>query len=259
MKKYRAPVLVILLIMIGVLITPFNMIAPVKDKTVIIFAPITSTFLRVGRGIRTFKDTIIAIGDIRKENEYLKKKNLSLETQNIKLAELEYENELLRKGLKFNKSSKFQLVAAQIIAKGISGYSDTIIINKGKTDGIKEKAVVLSDGFLIGRVKQVREQSADIMLITSNNSKIPAYLQNSRATGLVAGGLQGLRMENISLEIDIKEEERVLTSDLGGLLPQGIPIGFVKAIESSESDMTQLAGLISPINFNKLELVFIIK
>ena len=113
--------------------------------------------------------------------------------------------------------------------------------------------------FLVGRVRSVSSNSANILLITSNSSSIPALLQESRGTGLVKGGLSGLRMDNIPLDTKIRDNETVVTSDLGGLLPKGIPIGQIDKVASSQSDMMQLASIKTPIQINKLEMVFVIK
>ena len=51
----------------------------------------------------------------------------------------------------------------------------------------------------------------------------------------------------------------VLTSGLGGDFPQSIPIGRISEIISAESEIFQKASLESPIKFNNLEIVFIIK
>jgi len=96
-------------------------------------------------------------------------------------------------------------------------------------------------------------------LITDYNSLVPVILQDSRATGLLRGGLGGLVIEDIPLNIPIKAGEEVVTSGLGGTMPSGILVGKTNKIVSKEGDIFQKITLETPINIYYLEFVFVVQ
>jgi rod shape-determining protein MreC len=257
MRKYRPHFFLVILILFFAILNPFGFMNPVKEKTQIIFSPAYLTFGRIGNGITAFLKTFSSIKKLNDENVSLKQKNLELQSKNTQYKEVEHENDLLRKEIGFMKNSKLSLFPAKIIARNPSGAIDTIYVDKGKKDGVKEGQAVITQGFLVGRVKQVNNSTSEILLITSSSSKIPVVLQDSRGTGLLQGGLKGLRIEDIPLDFSIKEGESILTNDMGQIIPKGIPVGQIKKVISGESEIARSAYVDSPVAFQRLEMVFI--
>ncbi len=259
MRRYRALIIIIAIIIIGMILDPFGLLQPVKDIVYRVSGPVTISLQRLSHNSGNFFVTLSSFRRLARENEELRADNLDLKASNATLKEIGHENTLLKEELNFMQTSQLQLIPAVIIAKSPSGFVDTVILNRGSHDGVKINQAVVSHGFLIGQVKKVTTHTSEILLITSNSSMIPALMQQSRGTGLLHGGLSGLHLEDIQLDITVQPGENVISSSLGKLLPQGIPIGTIKAIISSESDMSQAAAVTSPVAFSSLEIVFIVK
>ena len=132
-------------------------------------------------------------------------------------------------------------------------------MNRGADDGVKVGQAVVSQGYLVGRVESVEKYSSQVLLIANANSLIPVTLQVSRGTGLLQGGLTGLIVHSISADTQIQNDENVVTSDLGEEVPAAILVGRVLKIISSESEIFKKVAVSSPVEFNKLEIVFIIR
>ncbi len=259
MSKYRFIIILIAIILAGIIANPFGLLKPIKNYTYVLFSPITSGINHATQGTQVFFHTLFSLGNILKENTNLKDENNKLQADKIKAKETERENSILKEELKFSKSTQLQLISSNIIAKSPSGLIDSVIINKGSKDGIRENQAVVSQGFLIGRTKSVSKNTAEVVLITSTASKIPTSLQDSRGTGIMQGGLKGLIMDDIQLDVIPKKGEAVLTSDIGHILPSGIPIGQVKEINYSPTDISRSVSIKSPISFSHLEMVFVVK
>lgn len=259
MRQYRFLIIIFVLIIIGFLLDPFGFLKPVRGFAYSALSPFTSTISRATQNTGNFFSTLISLNKLASKNEQLTNDNLQLKATNIQLNDIKHENDLLRSQLQFMKSSSFQLIPAKIIAKSPTGFLDTIVIDKGSSDGVKTSQAVISNGFLVGVIKQAYSHNSSVQMITSNSSKIPAILEESRGTGLVQGGLTGLHIVDVQLETNIKQGEAVLTSDLGQIITAGIPIGQVTQTTSPESDISQSAEITSPISFGKLETVFIVK
>ena len=67
-----------------------------------------------------------------------------------------------------------------------------------------------------------------------------------------------MTMDWIGLEEQVAIGEVVLTSGLGGKFPQDMVIGRVVELEKRESDLFQRAVIQPVVDFNALELVFVI-
>lgn len=257
-KNYRYYLLITILACLVFIIYPWGVL-PVKNLTAKITYPLANGFTGLADSLVRFFDNIKMINKLLEENKNLKNENENLQTKLDELKEVNHENEILKEELGFIKENKEEgIIPAQIIGRSPTGFSQNLKINKGRKDGVKKGETVVSHGYLIGTVSEVTENFCEVFLITNANSLIPVILQESRGTGLLKGGLRGLMMQEIPLDNKTKVGEVILTSGLGGDLPAGVPVGSVEKIISQESEIFQEVSVNSPINFSKIELVFIL-
>ncbi|MDO8686616.1 MAG: rod shape-determining protein MreC [Candidatus Berkelbacteria bacterium] len=258
-KKWRYVIAVLLVAFLGLIFSPSKFTQPIKN----IFWQVAEPFgyasrNTLGKAFPFLKD-IFHLKTIINENSNLTSENLDLQSRLAKLTETEYENEILKKELGFMKNQDINKTIAAAIIGQSSGYLKTLTLDKGATSGINEGDAVISQGLLVGTLTQVRADNSEITLITDFNSLVPVVLENSRGTGLLRGGLGGLSIEDIPLNIQVQKDENVLTSGLGGQIPAGILIGKVSSVISKEGEIFQKATVISPVDFSKLEVLFVIK
>ncbi len=139
-------------------------------------------------------------------------------------------------------------VAARIVTRSLPETSE-LTIDKGSSDGVVSgSAVTIADGHLLGVVTSVANGSAQVRLVHSQASSIPAMIINSdRTIGLVEGQ-EGtvLRMQYIPLDANVHEGDVVVTSGLAGGLPANIVIGLVTSVISVET-APFLEALIEPL------------
>ncbi len=139
-------------------------------------------------------------------------------------------------------------VAARIVTRSLPETS-VLTIDKGSNDGIVSgSAVTIADGHLLGVITEVASGSAQVRLVHSQASSIPAMIVGSdRTIGLVEGQ-EGtvLRMQYIPLDANVHEGDVVVTSGLAGGLPANIVIGLVTSVISVET-APFLEALIEPL------------
>lgn len=235
-------------------------LVPIKNFFYQLTNPLSRVITDSSGKVKKFFADIRSIGDLTKENVQLEQENQQLKSKLAQLKEVEHENEILKTELGFSQEQKeYQLIPSEIIARSPTSFLQTLKIDKGSNDGVEKDKAVLSGGFLIGSIQEVGADYSEVFLITNAHSLIAAVLQESRGTGLLRGGLKGLTIEDVPLDTEIKAEELVVTSGLGGDLPAGLPIGTIDKIISSESEIFQRASVKSPVEFAKLEIVFVIK
>jgi rod shape-determining protein MreC len=224
-----------------------------------IFQPVGMVFVSSASGIGDFFSNIGNIGNLQKENKELRSQINKLESEVARMTVAEKENESLKRELNFKTNSGFQTVTANITFFDPTNIRESIMINKGAKDGIKEKMAAASEGFLIGKVVEVYSDSSKILLIADPMSSVPALLPEVSATGLVQGQVGiGLQMTQVSQETDLKKGQIAVTSGLGGEYPKGLVIGKVENITKKNNSIFQTASLRSLIDFRSLERVQII-
>lgn len=261
-KKYKLIIFLSFIIIIGMMFSSTKFFRPIKNTIYIVDKPLAMVTNYTVNQITIFFDNLFHLASLGKENQSLIKENLNLQSQLSILKEVQHENEILKKEiglLEKNNNNKIQVLPANIIGRSSLGYIKTIVIDRGLNDNLKAGQAVISEGYLVGTIKQVYDSSAEVDLVTDYNSVVPVLLQDSRGTGLLRGGLKGLTMDDIPLNISIKKGEQVITSGLGGDMPAGILVGEVREVISHEGEIFQKVTISSPIQIYYLEFVFVVE
>ena len=145
--------------------------------------------------------------------------------------------------------SQYQNINSTIIARNREYWFNTLTIDKGKNDGIKEDYAVIDSNGLIGRVETVRNHSSDIKLITSNDTKnkisIVIKSDNKDIYGITNGyDTSDNHLNAILLSHDkINSGSMVYTTGMGGVFPSGILIGKVDFTKKDNDEVTLLAKI----------------
>ena len=208
------------------------------------------------------------------ENERLAQALAEREFRIHELEQIRLENEELRHQLGFAILSPRRLLLAEVTARGdLGGWWQTIRINKGHRDGVlPDMAVMASDG-IIGRTMDVAARSSEVLLITDSNSKLSAKIDRNRAFGLMQGtGVRTGGKGSVELlasarpaEIrylpathEIVAGDRVVTSGLGHVFPEGLPVGQVVRVRLHESGLYQQAEVQLFADLRALRHVFVV-
>ena len=156
----------------------------------------------------------------------------------------------------------FESVPALVIERNRMYWFNTITINKGSNEGIKEDMAVITGSGLIGRVNRVSKLTSEIKLITTNdiNSKISVMIKNGDDT--IYGIMSGYDASSNSLEVtgtnkvvDIKKDSLVYTSGMGGIFPSGILIGSVIETTPDKYDVSKIIKIKPASSFNDFKFV----
>ena len=190
--------------------------------------------------------------------------NRSLLAETLRLQEIERENQRLRELLSFAETRpSIELRGGQIIARVVgrdsNNFLNFVMVDLGSREGIEVGMPVMDNQGLVGRVSEVTNTSAKILLITDPLSTVNAVLQSSRLTGVVNGATGGDPvMDFIPQGSLVGVGEVVLSSGLGGNFPKGIPIGQVTEVRQRDFEVFQEATVRPIVDFGRLETVLIV-
>lgn len=238
---------------------------PLSERIVVtVVAPFEKAVNSVGNQIRTAMESVWEIATVYEQNKMLQSEVEQLRVLNIQMNEISAENDRLRVLLDYKQQAKqFDLLVAAVIARDPGTWTSTMLIDKGRDDGLDKNMVVVTAQGLVGNVVEVFASTARVQLILDPRSAVGAIVQRSesRVAGIVEGdkGSKTMaRMVNIPRDADIVEGDRILSSGFGGIYPKGIPIGVVEKIVNDEGGLLKSALLKPDVDFQKLEEVSVV-
>lgn len=165
--------------------------------------------------------------------QWLSKQNGKLKGDLVWMEELKRENARLDKLLKLKERS-YQSIAANVIGRDLSNWNAAVLIDKGSRDGVGVGMPVVDASGIVGKVVEVVQNRAKIILISDPSFSIAATVSRSREVGLVSGTLTGqCRMRYLSSDADVRIGDDIVASKLSSSFPYGLLIGTVTEVESS--------------------------
>lgn len=171
------------------------------------------------------------MAEVRQINESLRIENERLTSWHHRARQLEAENMRLRSLLNFVPEAGARHVSARVIGDTGSAFARSLLVAAGTADRIAEGQVALSGEGLAGRVVDVSERAARVMLITDLNSQIPVSIGLSGERAIMAGdNTVEPRLLHLQPGHHVAPGERVVTSGHGGLLPPDLPVGVVSHV-----------------------------
>lgn len=141
--------------------------------------------------------------------------------------------------LKEEEPYRSQVVHAKVIYSSESIFSDSFIINRGSEDGIKEGNPVIKNNNLIGQVSEVNYNSSRVMLLTDINSRIPVVVGDKMYHAILVGNHLKpgkLTLEFLPKESQLQNNDKIFTSDIDGVLKQGISVGYIEKKTDLKND-----------------------
>lgn len=262
--RSAALIILILLSLAGLALDQNEQLQPVEDLALHFVAPVQGKLTSLVNNLRDLTSTTQDLRELRRRNEELQSLADSLMIENVRLKEIEAENEALRRLLNFtqaNPSSDYKAaeVKGRVISRDPSNFLSYLTIDLGSQHGIEKGMPVVTERGLVGRITEVGLNWAKVMLIIDPSSSVNALIQTSRATGVVEGQVGGsLVMKYIPQGKPVNVNDIVLTSGLGGNFPKKLIIGQVTAVRQRDIEMFQEADIRPTVDFNNLEIVLVI-
>lgn len=208
------------------------------------------------------KETASAVFNIR--NILREREEQSREIQKLKrdlnnVQEIYIENQKFKKLLEFKDSLAFEKVAARVIARDAIDWYHSITVSKGTVDGVMVDMPVISFGGIVGKVIEVSEHTAKVILLSDKYSKVGGIVQDTRYAGVVEGSQSNnCVMKYILKDAEIKEGDVVVSSGFGGVYPKGLKIGEVINVMQEQYGLYKSVTIKPSGDLNRLEEVLII-
>ena len=264
-SKYILICLTILcILLIGVASINSSVLAPLRTGIGYVLIPVQSGVNRVGLAIYNSLSDYSSLKGALEENKQLKEQIASLVEDNNRLQAESFELSRLRKLYQLDEEYvQYSKVGARVIAKDSGDWFQVFRVDKGSADGIKEDMNVIAGGGLVGIVTDVGPNYATVRSIIDDSSRVGAMALQSGANCIVAGDLKlyqegRLRITDIPKEGDLKEGDKIITSNISSVFLPGILIGYAADITVDSNQLTKSGYLIPVAEFDTLQEVLII-
>ena len=181
-------------------------------------APVTGTI----NLIRDFQ----SYASLYEQNQELRRELQQMKSWREAALQLEQENARLLDLNNLRLDPKFTHISGIVMADSGSPFRQSVLLNIGAQDGIRDGWAAMDGLGLVGRISGVGQRTSRVILLTDPYSQIPAIVQPSGQRAFVVGDNTAAPpvdfIENPDL---VRAGDRVVTSGEGGVLPAGLVIG----------------------------------
>jgi rod shape-determining protein MreC len=165
---------------------------------------------------------------IYEQNQELKRELQMMKAWKEAALQLEQKNARLLDLNKVRLDPKLTYVTGVVMADSGSPFRQSVLLNVGSRDGIRDGWATMDGIGLVGRISGVGERTARVILITDSNSRIPVTIQPSGQKAMLSGDNSPLPpLEFVEDTDEVRPGDRVVTSGDGGVFPAGLLVGQV--------------------------------
>lgn len=172
------------------------------------------------------------------DNDRLREENLMLRSKAQRFSALQKENRRLRELLDSSAQLDQEFGVADIVAIQATAGSRQMVINKGTRSQVFLGQPLIDAYGVIGQVAEVGPFSSTAILITDPKHALPVQVNRSGLQAIAVGvdRKDGLELQYVPANADVRIGDLVVTSGLGQRFPAGFPVGEVTAVDEPQGD-----------------------
>ena len=196
--------------------------AAVVDRVVPSFEWAAVPVRRIGLMVEDFQ----SYQRIWEQNQELKRELQQMKAWKEAAVQLEQQNAKLLALNNVRLDPKLTSVSGVVIADSGSPFRQSVLLNVGAQDGIRDGWAVMDGLGLVGRISGVGASTARVLLLTDTSSRIPVTIQPSGQRALLTGDNSAAPLIDF-LENDdlVRPGDQVVTSGDGGVFPSAQLVG----------------------------------
>jgi len=265
--KHKPTIFLLILSVLSIILILLDLtekVVAIKNLIHYFLSPVPEIALRIVDKSHLLGENIVSFVKTHQENQKLKKQIEELEYIREKYETILRENSELREILNLKKIFPYKISIAKVIGRDPNDWFKTILVDIENLSLAKKDSPVLSISknqvCLLGRIVEVQGTTAKVLLLTDALSCVPAKVVRSGETGVIIGQNKSELLFDYLLPLsDIRIGDEIITSGIGEIFPEGIPIGTVSEISSKQNTYFKKAIVRPFINWNKIDFILIVQ
>ncbi|MDB5360455.1 MAG: mreC [Rhodospirillales bacterium] len=221
-----------------------SLIEHIRTKTNDVLAPVLEAVTQPVAAATDVVAHVRSLTELYRENERLKTENAALMQWQQVARRLDNENSGLRTLMNYQPEGSIWFITGRVIGTSGGAFSRNLLINRGTLDSIAKGQAVAAGSGLIGRVTEVGDRAARVLMITDLNSRIPVQIDGNHDRAILAGdNTDRPQLAYVGAHTKINLGDRIVTSGDGGVFPPGMPVGTVASIDGGNIRIEPFADL----------------
>lgn len=265
-KGFKNLVVIAVVIFLGVLTATFTHKAasPITSALGTVFSPLQKLSAAISENLGELSVSFESASVYEEENKELKKE---LEEYRKKLADY---NEMKKKvdsyeefyGIK-KQNPDFEFSYGSVLSRDAADAYGSFTLNVGSKDGVEVDDPVIYGEYVVGIVKKVNFSTCVVYTLIDPRVNIGALESGTREYGYVSGDAalykDGLcKLSGLDASTSVVGGGIVCTSGAGGVFPDGLLIGRVKAVHNDDVSAGFYAEIKPFAELSKISDVFVI-
>ncbi|MEJ5367308.1 MAG: rod shape-determining protein MreC [Bryobacteraceae bacterium] len=187
-------------------------------------------------GTARFLSQYVVLGDLRAENERLRREVADLRLKNHLLAAELASADRARALEQFRARTPSKTLPVRVIGTGAGPGTHTVFVDRGSSDGVQRGMAAITPEGIVGKVVASYPMASLVQLITAQGAAASVISVKSRLRGSLKGTGGALCVvDHIDNKDPLEPGEWFYTSGADRVFPRGLPVGQVALVREGRA------------------------
>ena len=212
-----------------------NGAAALQSKASDIAAPVLSTLSQPALWISDSISNASGVTALKAENMRLAQENARLREWYQAALALRAENQSLKTLLNVQQEPDSSFITARVIADRGQSFVKSLLVPVGADNGVKDGHAVTTQDGLVGRIINVGDNAARVLLLTDINARTPVKVRGTEDRVIMAGtNTDTPTITRMGEGVRLSPGDELITSGDGGIFPANLTVGTLHKTQEGE-------------------------
>lgn len=171
------------------------------------------------------------------ENDALRNTARENDLKLLRLEAIEQENQRLRALVNAAPRDAERVQAATVLRVDLDRLRHRVLIDRGARDGVTRGQPVVDASGIVGQTTNVGPLAAEVILLSDPTHAVPVQVERNglRTIAVGSGDSDRLTLPYLPRNADVRVDDLLVSSGLGGVFPAGLPVARVAEVRRDPS------------------------